>query len=96
MANMTFLQAGLLFGLVALVVPPIVHFFSRKKFDTVVWPAMQFLQFSPKSQRKVFFEQFWLMMLRMALLGLLVASFASPAITSTFLSGGQAGALPLL
>ena len=92
MANMTFLQAGLLFGLVALVVPPIVHFFSRKKFDTVVWPAMQFLQFSPKSQRKVFFEQFWLMMLRMALLGLLVASFASPAITSTFLSGGQAGA----
>ena len=92
MADMTFLQAGLLFGLVALVVPPIVHFFSRKKFDTVVWPAMQFLQFSPKSQRKVFFEQFWLMMLRMALLGLLVASFASPAITSTFLSGGQADA----
>jgi von Willebrand factor type A domain/Aerotolerance regulator N-terminal len=92
MAYMTFLHAGLLFGLVALVVPPIVHFFSRKKYDVVVWPAMQFLQFSPKSQRKVFFEQFWLMMLRMALLGLLVAGLSAPTITSTFLNGGQAAA----
>ncbi len=92
MNRMTFLAGGLLFGLVALVVPPVVHFFSRKKHDVVAWPAMQFLQFSPKSQRKVFFEQFWLMMLRMALLGLLVAALAAPAITSTLLSGGQASA----
>ena len=41
---MTFLNAALLFGLAAVVLPPIVHLFSRRKHDVVDWAAMQFLQ----------------------------------------------------
>ena len=34
---------SLLYGLFALVVPPIIHLLNRRRFDTVDWAAMQFL-----------------------------------------------------
>jgi hypothetical protein len=75
---MSFANLALLAGLGFLIVPPIVHLFSRKKFDVVEWAAMQFLQVSKKTRRKVFLEELLLMLLRMLLLGVLVLALASP------------------
>ena len=90
---MTFLNAALLFGLAAVVVPPVVHLFSRRKFDVVDWAAMRFLQLSQKTKRKMFFEQFWLMLLRMALVALVVAAVSAPQLTTRWL-GTTAGGGP--
>ncbi|MCU0706545.1 MAG: VWA domain-containing protein [Fimbriiglobus sp.] len=81
---MTFLNAALLFGLAAVVIPPIVHLFSRRKFEVVDWAAMQFLQLSTKTRRKIFLEHFWLMLLRVLVVALLVFGLAAPQVTSRF------------
>ena len=78
---MTFLNAALLFGLAAVAIPPIVHFFNRRKFDEVDWAAMQFLDLGQKTRRKLFLEQFLLMLLRVALIALLVLSFVARSIS---------------
>lgn len=82
---MTFLNAALLFGLAAVAIPPIVHFFNRRKFDEVDWAAMQFLDLGQQTRRKLFLEQFLLMLLRVALIALLVLSFASPQLSGRHL-----------
>lgn len=88
---MTFLNAALLFGLVAVVIPPIVHLFSRRKFDVVDWSAMQFLQLSTKTRRKIFLEHFWLMLLRILVIAVLVGGMAAPQITSSLFGTLNAG-----
>jgi hypothetical protein len=89
----TFLNFALLAGFAAVVIPPIVHLFSRKKFDEIDWAAMQFLKVSPKTRRKVFFEQILLMLLRMAAIALIVLALAAPTLTSSWLNylGGSRG-----
>jgi hypothetical protein len=88
---MTFLNAALLFGLGALVVPPIVHLFSRRKYEVIDWAAMQFLQLSTKTRRKIFLEHFWLMLLRVLVLALLVLGLAAPQVTSRLFGTTTAG-----
>lgn len=83
---MSFLNAAILTGLAVVVIPPIVHLFSRKKYDEVDWAAMQFLQVSPKTRRKVVFEQFLLMLLRMLVLVVLVLALAAPTISAPWLN----------
>ncbi len=75
---MTFANAALLFGLTAVVIPPIIHFFNRRKVDRA---AMQFL--GPKTERKLFFEQFLLVLLRVALIATVVLAFASPQLSTS-------------
>jgi von Willebrand factor type A domain/Aerotolerance regulator N-terminal len=75
---MGFLAPALLFGLAALAIPPIVHLLNRRRFDVVDWAAMQFLQISERTRKKIFLEQFLLMLLRMGLILLLVLGVASP------------------
>jgi hypothetical protein len=82
---MFFLNPLLLFGLAAVVIPPVVHFFARRKYDEVAWGAMQFLRLSPKSRRKVLLERLLLMAARMAVLGLLALALAGPTVRSSFL-----------
>ena len=81
---MSFLNVALLFGLGAVAIPPIVHLFNRRKFEVVDWAAMQFLQLGPRTRRKIQFEQFWLLILRMALLALVVLALADPRATSRY------------
>lgn len=88
---MTFLNAALLFGLGAAVIPPIVHLFSRRKFDEVDWAAMQFLQLSTKTKRRVYLEQFWLMVLRILIIALVCLALAAPEVTSRLLGTTTAG-----
>jgi len=87
---MTFLNAALLFSLAAVVVPLIVHFFKRRKFDQVGWAAMQFLNPGPKTERKRFFEYFLLLFLRISLIATVVLAFASPQLSGRYLGGRQA------
>ncbi|HEX3152584.1 MAG TPA: VWA domain-containing protein [Gemmataceae bacterium] len=75
---MGFLAPALLFGLTALAIPPIVHLLNRRRFDVVDWAAMQFLQISERTRKRIFLEQFLLMLLRMGLILLLVVGVASP------------------
>jgi hypothetical protein len=75
---MGFLAPALLFGLAALAIPPIVHLLNRRRFDVVDWAAMQFLQLSERTRKKIFLEQLLLMLLRMGLIAILVLGVASP------------------
>jgi hypothetical protein len=77
---MTFLNPALLFGLAALIVPPIVHLLNRRRFEVVDWAAMQFLQISRKTRQRMVLEQIVLMLLRMGLIAVLVMALAAPVI----------------
>lgn len=91
---MTFLTAAMLFGLAALVVPPVMHFFNRRKFDEVDWAAMQFLELGTEIRRKLFFEQFLSILLRIGLLALLVFAFAAPELRGKYF-GARSAAGPM-
>ncbi len=82
---MTFLNAALLFGLIAVVVPTIIHFFTRRKVDKAAMPSL-----GPKPERKLIVEQLLLVLLRCALIATVVLAFASPQ-----LSGERPTAGPL-
>lgn len=83
---LTFANAAILAGLAAVVIPPIIHFFSRRRIDETDWAAMQFLQVSRKTRRKVYFEQVLLMLLRMLIIAVLVMALAAPVVTSSLFS----------
>lgn len=80
---MTFLNAALLFGLAAALIPPVVHLFNRRRADEVDWAAMQFLRLVPAARRRVVWEQVLLMLLRSAVLAVLAAALAAPAVDSS-------------
>jgi hypothetical protein len=73
-----FVAPWLLLGLVALAIPPIIHLLNRRRFDVVDWGAMQFLQISEKTRRRLLLEELLLMLLRIGLLFLLVFGLANP------------------
>lgn len=81
----TFLNVALLAGLAAVAIPPIIHLLSRKQFDVVRWGAMQFLDVSRRTRRKLFLEDLLLMILRMGLLALLALALAGPVDASRWL-----------
>jgi hypothetical protein len=68
----------MLLGLALLAIPPIIHLLNRRRFDVVDWGAMQFLQVSEVTRRRLMLEEVLLMMLRMGLLGVLVFALAGP------------------
>jgi hypothetical protein len=73
-----FLNLLMLAGLAAVVIPPIIHLLNRRRFDVVDWGAMQFLEMSQRTRRKVFIEELLLMLLRMALIAVMVLALAAP------------------
>src|SRR5438067_7529206 len=86
-----FFNALMLLGLIAVAIPPIIHLLTRKRFDVVDWAAMQFLQVSERTRRKIFLEELLLMLLRMGLIAIFVLALAAPFITSQHLAkwGGR-------
>jgi hypothetical protein len=72
-----FLNPWMLLGLAALAIPIIVHLLNRRRYDVVDWGAMQFLQVSKVTRRRLFLEEILLMLLRMGLLALLVFALAA-------------------
>jgi hypothetical protein len=79
---MPFLNAWLLWGLAAVSIPVIIHLLNRRRFETIDWGAMQFLQVSETVRRRLLIEELLLLLLRMGLIALLVLGMATP-----FLSG---------
>jgi hypothetical protein len=73
-----FLNALMLLGLVGLAIPPIIHLLNRRRYDVVDWGAMQFLQISETTRRRLLIEELLLMLLRMGLIGLAVLALAAP------------------
>src|SRR5438874_6027751 len=74
----TFLYLAMLAGLLAVAIPPLIHLLNRKRYDVVRWGAMQFLQGSQRTRRKVFLEEVLLMLVRMGLIAVMVAALAAP------------------
>jgi hypothetical protein len=76
------LNPWMLLGLAALAVPIVVHLLNRRRFEVVDWGAMQFLQISNVTRRRLMLEELLLMAVRMLLLAVLVIGLAAPMTTS--------------
>ena len=83
MLSSFFLNPWMLIGLTAVVIPPIIHLLNRRRYEVVDWGAMQFLQVSEVTRRRLFIEELLLMLLRMGLIAVLVLALAGPFITSS-------------
>lgn len=68
----------MLAGLGVLAIPPLIHLLNRRRYEVVDWGAMQFLQVSEVTRRRLMIEELLLMLLRMALLAVLVLALAGP------------------
>src|SRR5881227_390319 len=87
---MTFgLNTWMLVGLVALIIPPLIHLLNRRRYDVVDWGAMQFLQVSEVTRRRLLIEELLLMLLRMGLIAVLVLALAGPYTDDSPLASGQ-------
>ncbi|HJT78199.1 MAG TPA: BatA domain-containing protein, partial [Gemmataceae bacterium] len=81
-----FLNVLMLLGLAAVAIPPLIHLLSRRRYDVVDWGAMQFLQISQTTRRRLLLEEILLMLLRMGLIAILVCGLAAPFLDSTALA----------
>ncbi|MFM7148486.1 MAG: BatA domain-containing protein [Gemmataceae bacterium] len=82
----------MLTGLAVLSIPLLIHLLNRRRFDVVEWGAMQFLQLSEVTRRRLLLEEILLMLLRMGLLALLVLALAGPFLdlpSTGFLQAGK-------
>jgi len=82
-----FVNPFMLVGLAGVALPVLSHLLSKKKYDTVDWGAMQFLELSRNAQRKLRLEEILLMLMRMALIALLAFAFARPWLSGSLLAG---------
>lgn len=77
----------MLLGLAGIALPIIAHLLSRRRFDVVAWGAMQFLNPSRKTRRRLKLEELLLLLLRIGLIALIVFAVTRPIIPSGWLSG---------
>lgn len=82
-----FLNVAMLLGLAAMSIPIIIHLLNRRRYDVVDWGAMQFLEVSEVTRRRLLIEELLLMLLRMGLIALLVLALASPILTRKIVTG---------
>src|SRR5258708_27816475 len=83
-----FLNPLLLFGILGIASPIIIHLLAKKKIQRVVWAAMRFLKnVVEKNQRRLTLEDVILLLLRCLLLILLALALARPS----FKQGGFGG-----
>src|SRR5213082_652821 len=85
---MSFFNVMMLTGLAAVAIPPIIHLLNRRRYDVVDWGAMQFLQISEVTRRRILIEEVLLMALRMGLIAILVLALAQPFTDHNVLSPG--------
>src|SRR5207248_10910688 len=85
---MGFLNLAMLAGLVAVAIPPIIHLLNRRRYDVVDWGAMQFLQVSEVTRRRILIEEVLLMAMRMGLIAVLVLALAQPFSEHNIMTAG--------
>ncbi len=81
------LNPWMLLGLAGIALPVLAHLLSRRRFDVVEWGAMQFLNPSRKTRRRLKLEELLLLLLRIGLIALIVFAVTRPIIPSGWLSG---------
>ena len=80
---MTFLNPAILWGLLALAVPIIIHFFNLQRPKQVLFSNVAFVKEVKKSVvRRLRFKQWLLLLLRLLAITCLVLAFANPVILS--------------
>lgn len=80
---MTLLQPSYLWGLLALAVPIIIHLWSRKKVLTIKVGSTQFInETKSKKSNSIQLNEWWLLVLRCLILGLLVFILAQPRLAN--------------
>ena len=77
----------LLISLAGIGLPIAAHLLSRRRYDVVEWAAMQFLNPSKKTRRRLKLEELLLLLLRISLIALIVLSVARPWLPGGWLSG---------
>jgi len=78
---MTFLNASLLAGLLAIAIPVAVHLISRRQPRRVIFPATRFLQHRIESSRsKLRVRRWWLLALRILAVAAFAIALARPQI----------------
>ena len=76
---MTFLNAALLAGALALAIPILIHLFHKSRFEVVKWGAMHLLEAVIRTnQRRIRIEQLILLAIRCAIPVLLALAMARP------------------
>lgn len=75
----------MLAGLVGILLPVLAHLLSRKRYNTVDWGAMQFLELDPSARRNLKIEDLLLLLLRMSLVACLVIALARPWFSGSWL-----------
>jgi hypothetical protein len=82
-----FMNPWLLISLAGIGLPIVAHLLSRRRYDVVEWAAMQFLNPSRKTRRRVKLEELLLLLLRIGLISLIVLSVTRPWLPGSWLSG---------
>ncbi len=81
----SFLHTPLLWGLLAVGVPVLIHLINMLRHRRVQWAAMEFLLVSQKKNRTwVLLKQLLLLLLRMTAIAVLVLTVAKPRVSSQF------------
>ena len=75
----------MLAGLAGVILPILAHLLSRKRYDTVDWGAMQFLELDPSARRNLQLEDLLLLLVRMLLVTLLAIALARPWFNGSWL-----------
>jgi hypothetical protein len=89
--NFGVLNIAMLAGLAAVAMPVVIHLLSRRRDPVVDWGAMQFLEVGPWSRRRINLADLFLMLARMAMLGLVGLALARPFWTSKAPASSVAG-----
>lgn len=85
---MSFLNGAILIGMLAALLPVIIHLLNRRKARVIDWGAMRFLELSVASRgRKVLLEEVILLALRTLLLAALVFALARPLLVNRYFAG---------
>lgn len=82
-----FINPFMLLGLAGIGLPVIAHLLSRRKFDVIQWGAMQFLNPSRRTRRKMKLEELLLLLIRILAIAMIALAAARPWINSGFLTG---------
>lgn len=77
----------LLISLAGIGLPIAAHLLSRRRYDVVEWAAMQFLNPSKKTRRRLKLEELLLLLLRIGMIALIVLSVTRPWFPSGWWSG---------
>ena len=81
---MTFLQPTYLWGLLGLLLPILIHLWSRKQVQTIKIGSIQhLLETTSKKSSTIYLEERWLLVLRLLLLTVLFGVLAQPRFETT-------------